>query len=72
MESEKIQELRGRKRAIPEELAPIIRKLRKQGYGYRAVRRILVDEYGLRLHWTRIRDFCKGRGCYSRPEYQEK
>ncbi len=72
METVKTRNHKGRKRAIPEELAPVIRRLRDQGYGYRAIRRIMVDDHGLQLHWSRIRDFVKGRSCYSNPEYQEK
>ncbi len=62
----------GRPRAISVNLVPVLRELRAKGFGYKRCATILRNDYGISLHWTRIRDFVKGRSCYSEPEYQEK
>ena len=54
----------GRKRAIPPEMAKVVWEILAQGLGYRRTAEILRAEYGLRLHWSRIRDFKKGQSCY--------
>jgi hypothetical protein len=45
----------GRPRAIPEDIEPIIVDLYNQGYGYRAIARILRREYGLNPHYSSVR-----------------
>ncbi len=62
----------GRKRAITPEMAPVIRMLRSQGHGYRSIAKTLYEQYDTRLHWSRVRDFVKGRSCYQEPQYLEK
>ncbi len=37
----------GRPRAIPEKYEPLVVELYDQGYGYRAIARILREKYGL-------------------------
>lgn len=58
--------LKGRPRAIPEELEPVVKNLLLKGYGYKSVARILREDYGLNLDWSRVRDFKKGKGAYSK------
>jgi len=45
----------GRPRAIPEALEPVVIELYRQEYGYRAIARILRQEYGLNPHYSSIR-----------------
>ena len=45
----------GRPRAIPVDLEPAVVELYRQGYGYRAITRILRDEHGLNPHFSPIR-----------------
>ncbi len=46
----------GRPRAIPEEVEPVVVELYKQGYGYRAIARILrSQEHGLNPHYSSVR-----------------
>ena len=71
MENNKTTSNAGRKRAISKEIVPIVRDLLAQGFGYRKIAGLLKEDYGVRLHWTRIRDFKKKRGVYSLPEYED-
>ena len=49
------QKRRGRPRVIPPELeAPVI-QLHEQGYGYRAIARILRNEYHINPHFSSVR-----------------
>jgi len=45
----------GRPRAIPAELEPVVVGLYRQGYGYRAIARILRNEYGINPHFSSVR-----------------
>lgn len=46
----------GRPRAIPEHIEPIVVNLWEQGYGYRAIARILNSpDYGLNPHFSSVR-----------------
>ena len=45
----------GRPRAIPEEYEPVVIALYEEGYGYRAIARILREEYGLNPDYTSVR-----------------
>ena len=45
----------GRPRAIPEEYEPLVAELYDQGYGYRAIARILREECGLNPDYTSVR-----------------
>ena len=48
----------GRPRAIPEDIEPVVVDLYEQGYGYRAIARILnTPEYGINAHFSSIRNF---------------
>ena len=45
----------GRPRAIPEEMESAVSELYRQGNGYRAIVRILREEYGLNPHYSSVR-----------------
>ncbi len=46
----------GRPRVIPEDIEPVVVDLHEQGYGYRAIARILNSpEYGINAHFSSIR-----------------
>jgi len=45
----------GRPRAIPEEYEPLVVELYEEGYGYRAIARVLREEYGLNPDYTSVR-----------------
>lgn len=45
----------GRPRAIPEDLEPVVVELYRQGYGYRAIARILRNEYDINPHFSSVR-----------------
>jgi len=45
----------GRPRAIPEKYEPEVAAMYDQGYGYRAIARILRKEYGLNPDFTSVR-----------------
>ncbi len=45
----------GRPRAIPEDLESVVVDLYRQGYGYRAIARILRNEYGVNPHFSSVR-----------------
>lgn len=45
----------GRPRAIPEALESVVIKLYRQGYGYRAIARILRNEYEINPHFSSVR-----------------
>ena len=45
----------GRPRAIPEEYEPVVADMYDQGYGYRAIARVLREEYGLNPDYTSVR-----------------
>ena len=45
----------GRPRAIPVEMEGVVLELYRQEYGYRAIARILRQEYGLNPHYSSIR-----------------
>jgi DNA invertase Pin-like site-specific DNA recombinase len=45
----------GRPRAIPAEMEGIVVELYREGYGYRAIARILREEYSLNPHYSSIR-----------------
>ena len=45
----------GRPKAIPEEYEPQVAELYDQGYGYRAIARILREECGLNPDYTSVR-----------------
>ena len=45
----------GRPRAIPEALESVVIKLYLQGYGYRAIARILRNEYEINPHFSSVR-----------------
>jgi transposase len=45
----------GRPRAIPAEMEGVIVELYREGYGYRAIARVLREEYGLNPHYSSVR-----------------
>ena len=45
----------GRPRAIPEKYEPEVAAMYDQDYGYRAIARILREEYGLNPDYTSVR-----------------
>ena len=45
----------GRPRAIPKEYELVVVELYDQGYGYRAIARILREDYGLNPDYTSVR-----------------
>jgi len=45
----------GRPRAIPEDMEPVLVELYGQGYGYRAISRMLRNEHGLNPHFSSVR-----------------
>ena len=46
----------GRPRAVPEDFEHVVVKLYEQGYGYRAISRILNNqEHGINAHFSSIR-----------------
>ncbi len=45
----------GRPRAIPKALESIVIELYRQGHGYRAIARILRNEYGINPHFSSVR-----------------
>ena len=45
----------GRPRAIPKEMEPFLVELYRQGHGYRAIARILREQYGLNPHFSSVR-----------------
>lgn len=45
----------GRPRAIPAELEGVVVELYRKEYGYRAIARILREEYGLNPHYSSVR-----------------
>ena len=45
----------GRPKAIPKEYKPIVVEMYDQGYGYRAIARILRKEHGLNPDYTSVR-----------------
>jgi hypothetical protein len=45
----------GRPRAIPEALESVVIDLYRQGCGYRAIARILRNEYGINPHFSSVR-----------------
>ena len=46
----------GRPRAIPKDIEPVVIDLYEQGYGYRAIARILNSpEHGINSHFSSIR-----------------
>ena len=45
----------GRPGAIPEEIEPVVVELYRNNYGYRAIARILRNEYGLNPHFSSVR-----------------
>jgi len=55
MSSEKHPRKPGRPRAIPEQYEPLVVELYDQGYGYRAIARVLREEYGLNPDYTSVR-----------------
>jgi transposase len=53
----------GRPRAIPSKLEPAVVELHKRGYGYRAVARILRNEYGISADFSTVKRVLKRLGC---------
>jgi len=49
----------GRPRAIPEVLVPTVVSLYQQGFGYRAIARILREEEGINPDWSTVRRLIK-------------
>jgi len=45
----------GRPRAIPEDLESVVVELYRQGHGYRAIARILRNEYDINPHFSSVR-----------------
>lgn len=45
----------GRPRTISEEMGPVLVEPYNQGYGYRAIARILRKDYGLNPHYSSVR-----------------
>jgi len=45
----------GRPRAIPDDLEPVVIKLYREGYGYRAIARIMRDECTINPHFSSVR-----------------
>jgi transposase len=45
----------GRPRAIPVEMERVVVELYREGYGYRAIARILRKEHGLNPHYSSVR-----------------
>lgn len=45
----------GRPRAIPEDLESVVVELYRQGHGYRAIARILRNEYEINPHFSSVR-----------------
>jgi transposase len=52
----------GRPRAIPPELEPIVVEIYHRGYGYRAITRILSDEYHVSPDYTTVKRVLKRLG----------
>ena len=52
----------GRPRAIPVELEPVVIELYRRGYGYRAIARILREEYRTSSHFGTVRKLLKQKG----------
>ncbi len=65
MVTEEIKKKAGRPRAIPDDLVEVARDLLRRGYGYKSTTKILRDDYGLSLDWTRVRDLAKKKGAYA-------
>ena len=57
----------GRPRAIPEALEPLVLDLYGNGYGYRAIARILKEEHGLNPDYTTVRRVLKRLTVKSTP-----
>ena len=53
--SEKQRRKPGRPRAIPRELEPVIAAMYDEGDGYRAIARILREDYNLNPDYTSVR-----------------
>ena len=62
----------GRRRAIPEELEPVIVELYRQGNGYRAIARILRTHYGINPHFSSVRKTLIRLGVVIRREKHEE
>lgn len=45
----------GRPRAIPADMERVVVELYREGYGYRAIARILREEHGLNPHYSSVR-----------------
>ena len=52
----------GRPRAIPAELEPVVTDLYRLGYGYRAIARILREQYGVNLDFSTVKRTLKRLG----------
>jgi len=52
----------GRPRAIPAELEPVVTDLHRLGYGYRAIARILREEYHISPDFSTIKRVLKRLG----------
>jgi transposase len=60
----------GRPRAIPQELESAVVGIYKRGYGYRAIARILREEFGVNPDFTTVRRLLKKLGLLDRPSEQ--
>jgi hypothetical protein len=57
----------GRPRAIPSELEPVVIELYKIGYGYRAIVRILRNDYYINLDFSTVKRTLKRLGILPFP-----
>ena len=58
----------GRPRAIPEKMGPVVAELYRQGYGYRAISRLLRNEHGVSSHYTTVKRVLKRLGVLNTPD----
>jgi transposase len=60
----------GRPPAIPSQLESTVIGIYKRGYGYRAIARILREEFGVNPDFTTVRRLLKKLGLLDRPSEQ--
>jgi hypothetical protein len=58
----------GRPRAIPPELDPVVTDLYRLGYGYRAIARILRNDYHIEPDFATVKRTLKRLGIHSHPD----
>lgn len=55
MDTDNLSRRAGRPRAIPDALEPVVMELHREGYGYRAIARILREEHGANTSFASVR-----------------